>query len=110
MGARPNQVLRRQMKERGHTCDTLGERIGKSRCYISDVLSGKTTPKLEVAYDIMDALLWPYEDMWILFPRNGVDVERKPKDEVTEYCEKAGKVLMDRGIVKSIKALAKIAI
>lgn len=72
--------LKAQMDMMGINGKTLGTMIGRSDQYISRVINGSTIPKLDVAYQICDALEISRYDLPKYFPigevKNNVPVSQ----------------------------------
>lgn len=98
------RLLRHVTNEHGLDNRGIAEIIGCSAQHVSDMLCGKAVFTQAQQYALMDYLGWRYSDMYLLFPKNGIEVkENKRIDIVREYCDETGKILVDKSTAEILK-------
>lgn len=108
MPQRLYRVLREQLKEAGfQTRDDIAELWDCHPMQVGRLLNGRAIFTQVVQYITMDALHWPYEKMYILFPKNGIEVLDKRINLVRAYCDEIGKTLVDKSTVEILKTAVK---
>ena len=60
--------LRGHIKASGHTIPTLARKVGVSTSHMNNVLCGRTSPKLDLCYAIIDEVKADKADIFALFP------------------------------------------
>lgn len=69
---RPLAKLRGRMFECEVTCEDIANLLGRSKSYVSERMTNKRYHwEVEEAYQIMDLLNIPYEEILLYFPPNG---------------------------------------
>lgn len=100
-------LLRSRMREKGILQKDIAEILKCHINHISNMLNGKAQFTLKDQYRIMDILEWPYDRMNELFPKNGIYVEPKPKDEVKEWHKRNRMTPVPNSILSTMQALMK---
>lgn len=104
------RVLRQEVKGRGWDNRDIAKIIGCSAQHVSDMLCGKANFTQIQQYAIMDALNWSYADMYLMFPKNGIEVKAPKRIEIVkEYCEETGQVLVPKVAIQTIKTVIQEA-
>jgi len=60
--------LRGHIKASGHTIVTLARKMGVSTSHLNNVLCGRSSPKLDLCYAIIDEVKADKADIYTLFP------------------------------------------
>lgn len=60
--------LRGYIKASGHTISTLARKMGVSTSHLNNVLCGRSSPKLDLCYAIIDEVRADKADIFALFP------------------------------------------
>lgn len=63
--------LRGAMKAEGYTIAQIAHRHGVSLTHMNDILAGRTSPRLDLAYEIMDDLKLKRDQIFKYFPPSG---------------------------------------
>lgn len=104
------RVLRQATKDQGWDNRDIAEIIECSAQHVSDILNGRAVFTQIQQYALMDAMKWPYADMYLLFPKNGIEIKAHKRIEIVkEYCEETGQVLVPRVAIQTIKTVIQEA-
>lgn len=60
--------LRGHIKSVGHTIPTLARKVGVSTSHLNNVLCGRSSPKLDLCYAIINEVKAEKKDIFDLFP------------------------------------------
>lgn len=76
------QELKGKLRAEQMTTKMLARKLGISESHLSNVLNGRSSPRMDIAYEILGYLGVPLEDLPYYFPPNGTRLE-KPEQRRT---------------------------
>lgn len=102
------RVLRQEVKDRGWDNRDIAQIISCSSQHVSDILNGRAIFTQAQQYALMDSLKWPYVDMYLIFPKDGIEIKANKRVEIVrEYCNETGKILVDKSTAEILKTAVR---
>lgn len=78
MKVRRYEALKRELKIKDIDQKYLADKLGRCPAYVSSRLLGKAPWTMEEMYKIMELINRPAEELYIIFPKDGITPKAKP--------------------------------